>query len=160
MDDYIAAQPEAAQVVLERVRQAIRKALPDAEEAISYCDKFSLDDMPEDVLNLVPTLKSGRQIHYLDRSVDVSGLDVASIPALRRITTAKVREVCKDEPRFTALVAAAPEAQQYLQLWCSYAAPEEGRQSVRAEFCTIKDACDWLGLSDAACNAVTAAVEA
>ena len=36
VDEYIAAQPEAAQVVLERVRQAIRKALPGAEEAISY----------------------------------------------------------------------------------------------------------------------------
>ncbi|ANE78592.1 hypothetical protein A7U43_03875 [Mycobacterium adipatum] len=27
-----------------------------AEEAISYCDKFSLDDMPEDVLNLMRML--------------------------------------------------------------------------------------------------------
>ena len=29
-----------------------------AEEAISYCDKFSLDDMPEDVLNLMHLLYS------------------------------------------------------------------------------------------------------
>ena len=34
--EYIASQPEAARVVLERVRGAIRKALPGAEEAISY----------------------------------------------------------------------------------------------------------------------------
>ena len=33
---YIAAQPEAVQEVLELVRGAIRKALPGAEEAISY----------------------------------------------------------------------------------------------------------------------------
>ena len=33
---YIAAQPKSSQVVLKRVRSAIRKALPDAEEAISY----------------------------------------------------------------------------------------------------------------------------
>jgi uncharacterized protein YdhG (YjbR/CyaY superfamily) len=33
---YIAAQPEAAQEVLESVRSTIRKALPGAEEAISY----------------------------------------------------------------------------------------------------------------------------
>jgi hypothetical protein len=31
---------------------------PRAEEAISYCDKFSLDDMPEDVLNLMGLLYS------------------------------------------------------------------------------------------------------
>ncbi len=36
VDDYIARQPEAAQPVLERVRGAIRKALPKAEEVISY----------------------------------------------------------------------------------------------------------------------------
>ncbi|MEH3133661.1 MAG: hypothetical protein PGN30_01545 [Mycolicibacterium neoaurum] len=29
-----------------------------AEEAISYCDKFSLDDMPEDVLHLMQLLYS------------------------------------------------------------------------------------------------------
>jgi uncharacterized protein YdhG (YjbR/CyaY superfamily) len=33
---YIAAQPEAVQGVLELVRSTIRKALPGAEEAISY----------------------------------------------------------------------------------------------------------------------------
>ena len=36
VDAYIAAQPEAAQRVLERVRAAIRKAVPGAEEVISY----------------------------------------------------------------------------------------------------------------------------
>jgi len=36
VDEYIAAQPDAVQAVLELVRGAIRKALPRAEEAISY----------------------------------------------------------------------------------------------------------------------------
>ena len=36
VDEYIAAQPKAAQVALKRVRSAIRKGLPGAEEAISY----------------------------------------------------------------------------------------------------------------------------
>lgn len=31
---------------------------PRAEEAISYCDKFPLDDFPEDVLNLLHLLYS------------------------------------------------------------------------------------------------------
>jgi len=34
--EYVAAQPEAARDVLERVRGAIRKALPEAEESVSY----------------------------------------------------------------------------------------------------------------------------
>ena len=36
IDEYIAMQPAAAQIVLERVRGAIAKAVPDAEECISY----------------------------------------------------------------------------------------------------------------------------
>jgi uncharacterized protein YdhG (YjbR/CyaY superfamily) len=34
--DYIAAQPAAARPLLKRVRSAIRRALPSAEEVISY----------------------------------------------------------------------------------------------------------------------------
>ena len=36
VDQYIAAQPEAVQVVLARVRRTIRQAMPGAEEVISY----------------------------------------------------------------------------------------------------------------------------
>lgn len=36
VDEYIASQPEIVQGVIERVRSAIRKAVPEAVEAISY----------------------------------------------------------------------------------------------------------------------------
>jgi uncharacterized protein YdhG (YjbR/CyaY superfamily) len=36
VDDYIATQPETVQAVLQRVRGTIRKAVPRAEEVISY----------------------------------------------------------------------------------------------------------------------------
>jgi uncharacterized protein YdhG (YjbR/CyaY superfamily) len=36
VDEYLAAQPDAARTVLEKVRATIRKALPKAEEVISY----------------------------------------------------------------------------------------------------------------------------
>jgi uncharacterized protein YdhG (YjbR/CyaY superfamily) len=36
VDEYIAAQPDAVRDILEHVRAAIRKALPAAEEVISY----------------------------------------------------------------------------------------------------------------------------
>jgi uncharacterized protein YdhG (YjbR/CyaY superfamily) len=36
VDEYIAAQPERAQVVLQLVRSTLRKAMPRAEEVISY----------------------------------------------------------------------------------------------------------------------------
>jgi uncharacterized protein YdhG (YjbR/CyaY superfamily) len=36
VDDYIASQPQAVRSILERVRGAIRRAVPAAEEVISY----------------------------------------------------------------------------------------------------------------------------
>jgi len=36
VDEYIGSQPEAARAILERVRSTIRKAVPDAQEVISY----------------------------------------------------------------------------------------------------------------------------
>ena len=36
VDEYIASQPATVQAALERVRSAIRKAVPRAEEVISY----------------------------------------------------------------------------------------------------------------------------
>ena len=36
VDEYIASQPEAVQDILRRVRSTIRKAVPRAEEVISY----------------------------------------------------------------------------------------------------------------------------
>ena len=36
VDEYIAAQPDAVQGLLRRVRSTIRKAVPGAEEVISY----------------------------------------------------------------------------------------------------------------------------
>ncbi len=36
VDEYIGAQPDAARSILKRVRSAIRKAVPAAEETISY----------------------------------------------------------------------------------------------------------------------------
>jgi uncharacterized protein YdhG (YjbR/CyaY superfamily) len=44
VDEYISMQPEAMQIMLERVRGAIGKAVPDAEECISYqIPAFKLD---------------------------------------------------------------------------------------------------------------------
>lgn len=36
VDDYIESQPDDVQIALKRVRSAIQKAAPDAEETISY----------------------------------------------------------------------------------------------------------------------------
>ena len=47
VDDYVATFPESAQVVLQQLRGTIRKALPEAEEVISYnMPAYRLGDRP------------------------------------------------------------------------------------------------------------------
>jgi uncharacterized protein YdhG (YjbR/CyaY superfamily) len=58
VDEYIASQPDAAQGVLTRVRSAIRKAVPGAEESIAY-------QIPAYKLNGEPVLYfAGWKQHY------------------------------------------------------------------------------------------------
>jgi uncharacterized protein YdhG (YjbR/CyaY superfamily) len=58
VDEYIASQPEAVQGVLARVRNTIRKAMPGAEEGISY-------QIPTYKLNGRPVLYfAGWRQHY------------------------------------------------------------------------------------------------
>jgi len=58
VDEYIASQPEAVQGILGRVRSAIRKAVPAAEETISY-------KMPAYKLHKRPALYfAGWKQHY------------------------------------------------------------------------------------------------
>ena len=58
VSQYIAAKPKDARLALERVRKAIRKAVPTAEEGLSY-------QMPTYTLNGVPVLYfAGWKAHY------------------------------------------------------------------------------------------------
>ena len=57
IDAYLAAQPEKARKPLEEIRSIIRKALPNAEEAISY-------QMPSFKLNGVVAWYAPSKNHY------------------------------------------------------------------------------------------------
>jgi uncharacterized protein YdhG (YjbR/CyaY superfamily) len=65
VDDYIASQPKAVQSVLKRVRRTIRKAVPGADELISY-------NMPTYKLNGRPMIgfAAWRQHYSLYSSTD------------------------------------------------------------------------------------------
>ncbi len=51
VDEYIGSRPETVRAVLERVRSTIRKALPEADEVISYqIPAYKLGDRDRPVL--------------------------------------------------------------------------------------------------------------
>jgi uncharacterized protein YdhG (YjbR/CyaY superfamily) len=66
VDEYISAQPDAAQAALGQVRSAIRKAMPGADEVISY---------------KIPTYKlNGRAVLYFAGWKEHYSLYPASVP--------------------------------------------------------------------------------
>jgi uncharacterized protein YdhG (YjbR/CyaY superfamily) len=82
VDEYITSHPEAAQRVLKRVRSTIRKAVPKAEEMISY---------------QIPTYKlNGRPVLYFAGWKEHYSLYIDS--------NAEIDEVLRaDEPRSTKI---------------------------------------------------------
>jgi uncharacterized protein YdhG (YjbR/CyaY superfamily) len=58
VDEYIATRPDDARLILQRVRSTIRKAVPGAEEVISY-------QMPTYTLPAGPVISfAGWKLHY------------------------------------------------------------------------------------------------
>ena len=76
VDEYIASRPEPVRPILQRVRTAIRQAVPDADEAISYqIAAFKL-------LGRVMLYFAGRKDHYSiypasDELIEAFGDDLA-----------------------------------------------------------------------------------
>jgi len=98
VDEYIAAQPPATQPTLQRVREAIRKALPKAEEGISY-------QMPEYKLNGRMVLYfAGYKKHYA--IYPASSQLIAALPELAaRIHSKATIRFSYDEKFPVALIA-------------------------------------------------------
>ena len=103
---------------------------------------------------------AGRRIIYLDPTLDRSGLDVASFPELRRIITAKFKELYGDTPVRSAIVrGGASVSEPDIDFWFRYAGVEIDYSNTPAGFPSFEAACEWLGLPDAACRAVREAIE-
>jgi hypothetical protein len=117
----------------------------------------SPEQIEADVLALEPD-STPRWINYLDPTIDLSAVDVAFLPSLRRLVAAKLREVHGDEGTATAWVSSPGVEEVFRRFWPNYTRREDDYPADLAEFATIEAACDWLGLSAAGRAAVIAAI--
>lgn len=114
---------------------------------------------PEAAVQSIGSFRGGRQVHYVDQTADLSGLSVGFIPELKHAADAKLREVGRAEPVVPALVSPSGGNASFLQFWCSYVGADRDHPVRPAEFSSIKAACEWLRLSETACDALSEAVE-
>lgn len=94
-----------------------------------------------------------RWLVYLDPTADMSKVDIAQIPAIRRAKSEKRKELFGDNPKLFAVACGSKKSRQYFfKFWGKYS--DCGEHYFR----TLGDAYDWLGLSGAARAAVAHAI--
>lgn len=85
-----------------------------------------------------------RWVTYLHPTVDMSKIDVANIPAIKRAVNEKRQELFDQKPKPYALVCGSQACEQYFDFWQKY------YSNAPPAFCRLDEAYDWLGLSEAA----------
>lgn len=98
-----------------------------------------------------------RWIHYHDPSTDMSVMDLACLPELKRAISAKKRELFGDEPAVSAIVYGSRTNERFFSFWRTYAATGDPHPRLPVLFSSLEAACDWMRLPKAACGAVLAA---
>lgn len=94
-----------------------------------------------------------RWLCYYHPSVDMTGMDVAHIPAVKRAVEEKRKALFGSRPKPYAMACASKTSEPYFDFWRRYDS-EAGRA-----FRSLDEAFDWLDLSDAARTAACAAIE-
>lgn len=113
------------------------------------------------LLERLGSLREGdlaRWIGYLDATVDLSQVDLAAIPDLKRANAARLREL-KVEKGLVAIVCALGANNQAVDFWLRYVQADVDHPTSLALFPSLKTACDWLDLPEAGCRALTVAAE-
>jgi hypothetical protein len=106
------------------------------------------------------TRAATRWLTYFDPTVDMSGVDVASFPRLKRAIAAKQKELFGDRPMVRAIVCSTWDAEQFFRkFWSSYVKAGDGPPAPPALFEDLEAAFEWLALPMAARGAIAEAIE-
>jgi TetR/AcrR family transcriptional repressor of nem operon len=92
------------------------------------------------------------------KDADVSGVDIACFPALKRAVTPDASEPAGTKPRLSALVNLSESSELFVRFWAHYATAGDRSARKREVFSTIEAARQWLGLPAAAAGKIVAAV--
>jgi len=99
-----------------------------------------------------------RWLCYFDPTADLSGVDLAHLPELRRLMAVKEQRRGADRILPTVIVNASESADHDLRFWRSYASAEGENPHDTIMCSSLEAACDWLGLPPAAHDALAAEI--
>lgn len=101
-----------------------------------------------------------RWLSYFDPTVDMSQIDIASVPEIKHVVAQKQEELFGEHAKAYAIVCGSESSEQYFfGFWQRYfVGPGVQSESTRC-FRSLDEAYAWLGLSDAGRAAVARAIE-
>lgn len=123
-----------------------------------FSGKLRLDDFVELCAKL-DRRDRGRWLSYGDSTLDLSGIDVAHLPELKRVIASKQREIFSDTQPPNAIVYSSRAGELFVRFWQKYALAGDIHPMTPTVFSDFKAACDWLGLPEAARAEIEADVE-
>ncbi len=126
-----------------------------------YSGKITRDELKAHYQSIssADAANAERWVSYFAPSADLSDIDIAAFAELRRITSAKLQEVYPGRRLAVAIVCDSRINESILSVWKSYINRDRDHPADIDMFCSLKAACDWLGLSDEAREAVTRAID-
>jgi hypothetical protein len=111
-------------------------------------------ELEADIQGIDAAAAAPRWIGYFDPNFDMSGVDIAFIPTLRRLLSAKLKEIHGRQAVVAALVSRSRANDVFLRFWPSYIGHDHEYPSQSSAFASVEAACAWFGLADGACEAV------
>lgn len=117
---------------------------------------------PELLFGRLGRLRQGdmaRWVGYFDATADLSRVDIAALPEIKRASAARMREL-HAENGLIAFVCSAPATEHLIEFWCRFLRVGGEHPTSPALFPNLKTAFDWMDLPEAARQALTAAVGA
>jgi hypothetical protein len=111
----------------------------------------------EDLYDFLSLLREGeppRFLGYFSPASDLTYLSVEELADLRAAIATRLREI-KAEHALIALVCASDANAQVIDFWRRYVELDRDRPTSPALFSGVNSACAWLGLSEAAREALS-----
>jgi hypothetical protein len=125
---------------------------------VIYSGALTPEAMERFVDDLGPA-DAGYWINYLDPTLDLSGMDVAHIPVLKRALAAKLKTLYGEGHVPAALVTASPVNDLVLNFWPSYVGLDGEYPREPTSFASLEAVCDRLQLPEAARRALIEAAD-
>jgi hypothetical protein len=122
----------------------------DADEGLRLYSELDPDD----------PAGSPRWLTYIDKDADFSGIPVTAYAEARHLLEPKLKRLSERPGYGSVAVCSSTHCEFILGFWRAFSHRDPDYVSHPVFFTNLQDACDWLKLPDAGCEAVAAAVRA